>query len=82
VLTADRLLFQHRTAGVFSVRVEPDRVDGRVLRTDPAAAASAVLAWLRTAGTTRHATLMCTIGPLTVQATIAPAEQADLDYEL
>ncbi|RLU80674.1 translation initiation factor 2 [Streptomyces griseocarneus] len=107
VLSPERCLIRSRSAGLLSVRVEAHRADGRVLRTDPAAAVSAVHAWLgaspqRTAspqgpaspGTsasshssaspqrTLPVSLVCDIGPLTVRVELAPADEADLSYEL
>ncbi|WP_374230816.1 translation initiation factor 2 [Streptomyces sp. UNOC14_S4] len=46
VLTPERCLVRSRSAGLFSVRVEACRADGRVLRADPGAVVSAVHAWL------------------------------------
>ncbi|WP_441246797.1 translation initiation factor 2 [Kitasatospora sp. McL0602] len=83
VLTPDRCLVRRRSGELLSVQVVPCTADGRVLRIDPAAAVSAVHAWL--GGRDEEAvptTLTCEIGPLTVQVRLAPATEADLDYEL
>ncbi|MFZ4296593.1 translation initiation factor 2 [Streptomyces cinereoruber] len=89
VLTPDRVLLRHHAAGPLSVRVEPCRTAGRVLRADPAAVVSAVHAWL--AADTAHTapgkgahpvTLVCDIGGLRVRVHLAPADEADLDHEL
>ncbi|MDG4533190.1 translation initiation factor 2 [Streptomyces sp. AV19] len=84
LLTPERLLVRHRSAGPLSVRVVPAAVAGRVLRTDPAAALSAVHAWLGTASGAPAApvTLVCAVGPLSVRVHVGPAEDADLGYEL
>ncbi|WP_171162514.1 translation initiation factor 2 [Streptomyces sp. I05A-00742] len=83
ILTPERCLVRHRSAGLFSVGIEPRRTGGRVLRVDPAAVISAVHAWLATASErTVPVTLVCDVGPLSVRAVLTPADRSDLDYEL
>ncbi|MEV4438484.1 translation initiation factor 2 [Streptomyces sp. NPDC049577] len=83
VLTPERCLVRHRSGGVFGVRVEPCRRDGRILRADPAAVISAIHAWLGAApGRTVPASLVCEVGPLSVRVVLAAADAPDLDYEL
>ncbi len=53
------------------------------MRTDPGAVVSAVHAWLgATPQWTLPVSLVCDIGPLTVRVRLAPADEADLTYEL
>ncbi|MCX5193288.1 translation initiation factor 2 [Streptomyces sp. NBC_00249] len=83
LITPERCLLRHRSAGTLSVRVEPYRSAGRVVRADAAAVVSAVHAWL--GGTSRGVppvSLVCEAGPLTVRVEVGPADGADLDYEL
>ncbi|WP_445402288.1 translation initiation factor 2 [Streptomyces sp. LE64] len=83
VLTPGRALLRSRTAGTFSLRVEPHRAAGRVAHADPAAVASAVHAWLGPgAAGTPPGSLWCDTGPLSVRVHLAPAEPDDLDYVL
>ncbi|MEV6400509.1 translation initiation factor 2 [Streptomyces sp. NPDC051907] len=83
VLTPTRCLVRHRAAGPLSVRIEPHRVTGRVLRPDPAAVVSAVHAWLgSTARWAAPVSLVCDTGPLAVRVHLTQADAADLDYEL
>ncbi|MFF4532471.1 translation initiation factor 2 [Streptomyces sp. NPDC001407] len=84
VLTPERCLVRHRSAGPLSVRVEPCRAAGRVLRADPAAVISAVHAWLGEAPPrwAPPVTLVCDTGPLAVRVHVSPADEADLAYEL
>ncbi|MFI1798320.1 translation initiation factor 2 [Streptomyces sp. NPDC020379] len=83
LLTPERVLVRHRSAGPLSVRVEPCLAAGRVLRADPAAVVSAIHAWLAEAPqVTPPVTLLCDTGPLTVRVRLAPADEADLAYEL
>ncbi|MFK4614852.1 hypothetical protein ABH930_005558, partial [Kitasatospora sp. GAS204A] len=83
ILTPERCLVRHRSAGLLSVHIGVRNADGRVLRVDPAAALSAVHAWLADAtGPTAQATLTCTVGPITVEVRVTQPDEADLDYEL
>lgn len=83
ILTPERCLVRHRSGAVLSVRVEPCTLDGRVLRVDPAAAVSAVHAWLgSTAEWPGPTTLTCEFGPLTVRVELTEADDADLGYEI
>ncbi|WP_116212754.1 translation initiation factor 2 [Streptomyces olivoreticuli] len=83
ILTPERCLVRHRSAGLLSVRVEPCRTTGRVLRADPAAVVSAVHSWLyETPRWAPPVTLVCDTGPLTVRVRLTPADGADLAYEL
>ncbi|MFC7218579.1 translation initiation factor 2 [Streptomyces polyrhachis] len=86
VLDAGRVLVRHRSAGLLSVRVAPSLVEGRVLRCDPAAAVSAVHAWLAAGGRTPEAadwvSLVCEVGGLRVGVEVGRAREADLDYEV
>ncbi|WSV69352.1 translation initiation factor 2 [Streptomyces sp. NBC_01012] len=82
VLTPGRCLVRHRTAGLISLRIEPDRNAGRVSYADPAAVASAVHTWLGTgAAHVPSAPLLCDTGPVTVRVHLVPADPDDLDYE-
>ncbi|EST35313.1 hypothetical protein [Streptomyces roseochromogenus] len=83
ILGAERCLVRHRTAGTFTVRVEPVRSGGKVLRADPAAVVSAVHAWLG-AGEQPVApvSLLCDVGPMAIRVRLEDAAPADLDYEL
>ncbi|WP_053645952.1 MULTISPECIES: hypothetical protein [unclassified Streptomyces] len=89
VLTPDRVLLRHHTAGTLSVRVEPCRASGRILRADPAAVVSAVHAWLAPDATGSApgegdppVTLVCDTGGLRVRVRLSAADGADLDHEL
>ncbi|MBL1099277.1 translation initiation factor 2 [Streptomyces sp. 205] len=84
LLTPERCLLRHRSAGVLSVRIEPCRTGGRILRADPAAVVSAAHAWLGSTTSPWRApvSLLCDIGPLTVRAELTPAAEEDLGYEL
>ncbi|MEV8473963.1 translation initiation factor 2 [Streptomyces sp. NPDC051173] len=83
ILTPERCLVRHRSAGPLSLHIEPCRTAGRVLRADPAAVVSAVHAWLgETPRWTPPVTLVCDTGPLTVRVRLTPADEADLAYEL
>ncbi|WP_246430263.1 translation initiation factor 2 [Streptomyces rectiverticillatus] len=83
VLSPERCLVRHRSAGTFSVRIEACRTSDRVRRTDPGAVVSAVHAWLGATSQWRlPVRLFCDIGPLTVRVRLAPADEADLAYEL
>ncbi|MBZ4319796.1 glycosyltransferase family 9 protein [Streptomyces huiliensis] len=84
ILTPERCLLRHRTAGTFRVRVEPHRTDGRVLRADPAAVISAVHSWLGGARPepTLPVTLVCDVGPFPVRAVVSRPDDTDLDHEL
>ncbi|GLF96560.1 translation initiation factor 2 [Streptomyces yaizuensis] len=92
VLTPERCLVRHRLAGLFSLRIEPDRTGGRILRADPACVLSAVHAWLaatpRPPSTaplttlTSLTSLVCDTGPVAVRFELRPAEESDLGYEL
>ncbi|MEU6662531.1 translation initiation factor 2 [Streptomyces sp. NPDC046821] len=84
VLTPRRCLVRHRTAGLFSVRVEPHHEDGQMSYADPAAVASAVHAWLSAgpASVAVPASLVCDTGTLTVRVHLALPEADDVDYEI
>ncbi|WP_432012728.1 translation initiation factor 2, partial [Streptomyces cucumeris] len=83
LLSPHRCLIHSRAAGLFSVRVEPCRVGGRVVRTDVSAVVSAVHAWMAgTADWTTPTSLICEIGSLAIRVRLLPADSADLDYEL
>ncbi|MGW1076531.1 translation initiation factor 2 [Streptomyces sp. NPDC002537] len=83
ILTPERCVIRHHSAGPLSVRIEPCKTAGRVLRPDPAAVVSAVHAWLgATARWTPPVSLVCDVGPLTVRVDLAPADEADLGHEL
>ncbi|WP_256725548.1 translation initiation factor 2 [Streptomyces sp. IMTB 2501] len=83
ILGAERCLVRHRTAGTFTVRVEPVRSGGKVLRADPAAAVSAVHAWLGAVEQpVTPVSLLCDVGPMAVRVRLEDAAPADLDYEL
>ncbi|MDH6111600.1 translation initiation factor 2 [Kitasatospora sp. MAP12-15] len=83
ILTPERCLVRHRSAGLLSVHIGVCHADGRVLRVDPAAVLSAVHAWLADAtGPTAQATLACTVGPITVEVRVTQPDEADLGYEL
>nr|WP_234384701.1 translation initiation factor 2 [Streptomyces sp. MMG1121] len=83
ILTPERCLVRHRTAGTFTVHVAPVRADGKVVRPDPAAVVSAVHAWLGAAGPSKApVSLVCDIGPSTVRVRVEDVDPGDLDYEL
>ncbi|AYN43547.1 translation initiation factor 2 [Streptomyces dangxiongensis] len=83
ILSPERCLVRHRSAGPLSIRIEPCTTTDRVLRTDPGAVVSAVHAWLgATPQWALPVSLVCEIGPLTVRVGLAPADEADLTYEL
>ncbi|MEU3224461.1 translation initiation factor 2 [Streptomyces sp. NPDC006976] len=83
VLTPGRCLVRHRTAGLFSLRLEPERGAGRVAYADPSAVASAVHTWLGTgAAHVPPVLLLCDTGPVTVRAHLGEADPNDLAYEL
>ncbi|MET8826503.1 translation initiation factor 2 [Streptomyces sp. NPDC004610] len=77
VLSADVMLFRSRgdAAACYTVRVEARTEDGRIIRTDPAAVASAVHAWFgggAPAPVGAHS-LSCVIGGRTYRVTVRPA---------
>ncbi|MGK5638700.1 translation initiation factor 2 [Streptomyces sp. URMC 126] len=83
VLTPERCLLRHRSAGTFRLRVEPHRSGGRIVRADPAAVVTAVHSWLATRPEPAPpVTLVCDVGPFSVRAVLEPADDADLDHEL
>ncbi|WP_432061388.1 translation initiation factor 2 [Streptomyces sp. S1] len=86
LLTPDRVLLRHHAAGPLSARIEPCHASGRVLRADPAAVISAVHAWLAVntapAQGDPPVSLVCDTGVLRVRVHLAPADEADLVYEL
>ncbi|MCY0946703.1 translation initiation factor 2 [Streptomyces antarcticus] len=83
ILTPERCLIRHRSAGLLSVRIEPCRASGRVLRCDPAAVVSAVHSWLgANERWTPPVSLVCDTGPFSVRIRLGPADEADLGYEL
>ncbi len=85
VLSAERCLLRHRSHGLLSIRIEPQRAGGRMSRIDPVAAVSAVHAWLGTAAPAVHSVpvvLTCETGPLSVLVHVTPPIPEDLDHEL
>ncbi|WP_405393164.1 translation initiation factor 2 [Streptomyces sp. NBC_01102] len=83
ILSPRRCLLRHRTAGLLSLRVEPQRDRGMVSHVDPTAVVSAVHAWLG-AGTNASlpVSLLCDTGPAAVRVHLSAAHEDDLDYEL
>ncbi|MEV0785547.1 translation initiation factor 2 [Streptomyces sp. NPDC050423] len=83
VLSPRRCLLRHRTAGLFSVRLEPHRDGGMVSHADPTAVVSAVHAWLgANANRSLPVSLLCDTGPVAVRVRLCPATADDLGYEL
>ncbi|MGW2588249.1 translation initiation factor 2 [Streptomyces virginiae] len=83
VLTSRRCLVRHRTAGLISIRLEPQRDGGRVSDADPTAVVSAVHTWLSArVHWSPPVSLLCDTGPVTVRVHLDPAHVDDLDYEL
>ncbi|WP_282697305.1 translation initiation factor 2 [Streptomyces sp. CC208A] len=84
VLDRRRILVRHRSAGVFTARVEPDRSGGRASYPDPSAVVSAVHARLGDArtGPVPGMTLVCDTGPVAVRVHLDTAHADDLLYEL
>ncbi|WP_197084921.1 hypothetical protein, partial [Saccharothrix sp. ST-888] len=83
VLSAETCLVRRRDGDLLTVRIEPWRAEGRVVRTDPAAALSAVHAWLgANPDGQAPVTLSCHTGARAVGVVLAPATEAELSYEL
>ncbi|MEU3496420.1 translation initiation factor 2 [Kitasatospora cineracea] len=84
LLSPERCLLVHRRHGPFALRVRPHRAAGRVRRIDPAAAVSAVYAWLvarpDSAGDL-PLELDCTVGPVTVRLELGPVGPGEWDVE-
>ncbi|MFJ4674945.1 translation initiation factor 2 [Kitasatospora sp. NPDC088783] len=87
LLSREHCLLVHRHHGPFALRVPPHRADGRVHRIDPAAAVSAVYAWLVahrgpvTVGGL-PVELDCTVGAVTARLELRAAGPEELDAEL
>ncbi|MEV5984963.1 translation initiation factor 2 [Streptomyces sp. NPDC052051] len=76
ILSSDLFLFRTRgCARTYAVRVEPRREGGRIVRTDPAAVASAVHTWLLacSAAPAAPTRLSCVIGRRTFDVALRPA---------
>ncbi|MFJ5234757.1 translation initiation factor 2 [Kitasatospora sp. NPDC088391] len=85
LLSPERCLLVHRHHGAFALRVPPHRADGRIRRIDPAAAVSAVYAWLvahpRLAGEL-PVDIECTVDTVTVRLELGAADPEELEAEL